>query len=456
MRPAATLHCSDRRTLRLAIMLFMDDIVRCIGLIKQHSKGTLRNMDIRGLSNTPHERATEALHHVILPLYWTFPSKLAMFLALSDVSRILRLYSRMRFPGERAGPMQRPLDNQHIIEIKPLPSPRTIKTKLPIPDQAAALVVETRDSIRRILHGEDRERLLVIVGPCSIHDPEAAYEYADRLKPMADALRERLLIVMRTYFEKPRTTVGWKGLINDPHLDGTCDIATGMELARTILLNINKRGVPCAAEALDPVSPQYIADLWSWAAIGARTTESQPHREMASGLSMPVGFKNGTEGNLQVAWNAMVAAKQPHHFLGINADGLTSIIKTAGNPDRHIVLRGGGGKTNYEAEHVARAEAVVAGEGIIRPIMIDCSHDNSSKDHLRQSLVARDVLKQFREGRQSIMGLMLESNLNPGKQTWQQGKALAHGVSITDACLGWKETESLLTELAEATTPHPA
>ena len=264
--------------------------------------------------------------------------------------------------------MQRPLDNQHIIEIKPLPSPRTIKSKLPITDQAAALVVETRDAIRHILHGQDRERLLVIVGPCSIHDPEAAYEYADRLKPVADALRDRLLIVMRTYFEKPRTTVGWKGLINDPHLDGTCDIAAGMELARTILLNINKRGVPCAAEALDPVSPQYIADLWSWVAIGARTTESQPHREMASGLSMPVGFKNGTEGNLQVAWNAMVAAKQPHHFLGINADGLTSIIKTMGNPDRHIVLRGGGGKTNYEAEHVARAEAsTILGQAVAEP-----------------------------------------------------------------------------------------
>ena len=352
--------------------------------------------------------------------------------------------------------MQRPLDNQHIIEIKPLPSPRTIKPTLPITDQAAAQVVETRDAIRRILHGQDQERLLVIVGPCSIHDPEAAYEYADRLKPVADALRDRLLIVMRTYFEKPRTTVGWKGLINDPHLDGTCDIATGMELARTILLNINKRGIPCAAEALDPVSPQYIADLWSWVAIGARTTESQPHREMASGLSMPVGFKNGTEGNLEVAWNAMVAAKQPHHFLGINADGLTSIIKTTGNPDRHIVLRGGGGKTNYEAEHVARAEAVVASEGIVRPIMIDCSHDNSGKDHMRKASSREMSSANFATAGQSIMGLMLESNLNPGKQTWQQGISLAHGVSITDACLGWKETEDLLSELAEATAPHPA
>ncbi|OGW49383.1 MAG: 3-deoxy-7-phosphoheptulonate synthase [Nitrospirae bacterium RBG_19FT_COMBO_58_9] len=352
--------------------------------------------------------------------------------------------------------MNRPIDNQHIIEIKPLPSPRTIKTKLPITDQAAALVVETRDAIRAILHGRDRDRLLVIVGPCSIHDPEAAYEYAAKLKPVADALRDRLLIVMRTYFEKPRTTVGWKGLINDPHLDGTCDIATGMELARTILLKINQSGMPCATELLDPISPQYVADLISWTAIGARTTESQTHREIASGVSMPVGFKNGTEGSLQVAINAMTSARAPHHFVGINAEGQTSIIKTAGNPDRHIVLRGGGGKPNYEAEHVAKTEAAVAGEGIARPIMIDCSHDNSSKDHKRQALVAREVLRQFREGRQSIMGIMLESNLNPGKQTWKQGIALTHGVSITDACLGWDETEALLTELADMIVTKPA
>lgn len=352
--------------------------------------------------------------------------------------------------------MQRPLDNQHIIEIKPLPSPREIKAKLPITDQAAALVVETRKAIRNILHGQDRERLLIIVGPCSIHDPEAAYEYAAKLKPVADALRDRLLIVMRTYFEKPRTTVGWKGLINDPHLDGTCDIATGMELARTILLKINQSGMPCATELLDPISPQYVADLISWTAIGARTTESQTHREIASGVSMPVGFKNGTEGSLQVAVNAMTSARAPHHFLGINAEGQTSIIKTAGNPDRHIVLRGGGGKTNYDAEHVAKAEAAVAGEGIARPVMIDCSHDNSSKDHKRQGLVARDVIKQFREGHQSIMGLMIESNLHQGKQTWKEGIALAHGVSITDACLGWDETEALLNELANTIAAKPA
>ncbi|WP_455241338.1 3-deoxy-7-phosphoheptulonate synthase [Petrachloros mirabilis] len=322
--------------------------------------------------------------------------------------------------------MNQPLDNQHVIDIKALPSPRAIKTKLPITEEAAALVVETRDAIRRILHGQDRDRLLVIVGPCSIHDAEAAFEYAARLKPVADALRDHLLIVMRTYFEKPRTTVGWKGLINDPHLDGTCDIATGMELARTILLRINQLGMPCATELLDPISPQYIADLISWTAIGARTTESQTHREMASGVSMPVGFKNGTEGSLQVAVNAMTSASTPHHFVGINADGQTSIIRTMGNPDRHIVLRGGGGKTNYDAEHVAKAEAAVAGEGIARAIMIDCSHDNSSKDHRKQGLVAREVLRQFREGRHTIMGLMLESNLNPGKQTWKQGIPLAH------------------------------
>jgi 3-deoxy-7-phosphoheptulonate synthase len=351
--------------------------------------------------------------------------------------------------------MNRPIDNQHVLEIKALPSPRAIKTKLPITDQAATLVVEAREAIRRILHGQDADRLLVIVGPCSIHDPDAAYDYAARLKPLADNLKDRLFIVMRTYFEKPRTTIGWKGLINDPHLDGTCDIATGMELARTILLNINELGLPCATELLDPISPQYIADLISWTAIGARTTESQTHREMASGVSMPVGFKNGTEGSLQVAINAMISARTPHHFVGINADGQTSIIKTMGNPDRHIVLRGGGGKTNYDAEHVAKAEAAVAGEGIARPIMIDCSHDNSSKDHRRQGIVAREVLRQFREGRQSIMGLMLESNLNPGKQTWKQGVPLAYGVSITDACLGWDETESLLTELAETLTPTP-
>jgi 3-deoxy-7-phosphoheptulonate synthase len=345
--------------------------------------------------------------------------------------------------------MKERVDNKNVGEIRPLPPPREVKTKLAITPQAEALVVKTRLAIRDLLHGTDKDRLLVIVGPCSIHDPGAAFEYADALKRVADATREHLLIVMRTYFEKPRTTVGWKGLINDPHLNGSCDIAAGFELARTVLLDINARGLPCACELLDPVTPQYIADLLSWVAIGARTTESQTHREMASGLSMPVGFKNGTDGGLQSAVNAMITARQPHSFVGINADGITSIIKTLGNPDRHVVLRGGGGKTNYGPEEVARATAMVAGEGIARPVMVDCSHDNSGKDHQRQGQVARDVARQFAEGQRALLGLMLESNLKPGKQGWQEKGKLAYGVSITDACLGWEETESLLFELAD-------
>ena len=363
----------------------------------------------------------------------------------------------LRLPifNSKGNAMTRPIENQHVIEIRPLPSPREVKTRLPITDPISEVVFQTRQSIRNILHGRDRERIVVIVGPCSIHDPDAAYEYADRLKPVADAVRDKLLVVMRTYFEKPRTTVGWKGLINDPHLDGTCDIARGVQLARTILLNINGKGIPCATELLDPVTPQYIADLLSWTAIGARTTESQTHREMASGLSMPVGFKNGTEGSLQVAINAMVTSRTPHHFVGVNADGMTSIIKTTGNPDRHVVLRGGGGRTNYGVEDIARAEAAVACEGIARAIMVDCSHDNSGKNHQRQIEVAWDVLKQFQDGRRSIMGLMLESHLEGGRQVWQPNKALTYGMSITDPCLAWNDTEALLYQVADSLDAKP-
>ena len=345
--------------------------------------------------------------------------------------------------------MRERIDNQNIIEIGPLISPREIKTKVPLPDEAKTLVLTSRHGIRNILHGRDKDRLLVIVGPCSIHDPEAAYEFAQRLRQVGQSISDRMLIVMRTYFEKPRTTVGWKGLINDPHLDGTCDIASGFQLARTVLLNINKMGVPCATEFLDPVTPQYISDLISWAAIGARTTESQTHREMASGLSMPVGFKNGTDGGLQVAVNAMIAARHPQSFIGINADGVTSVIKTNGNPDRHIVLRGGGGKVNYGPEDIAQAVTSLADEEIPRAVMVDCSHGNSEKDHTRQANVARSVLQQYSEGQHAVMGLLLESNLKPGNQKWIKGKALDYGVSITDACLGWDETEALLYELAD-------
>ncbi len=345
--------------------------------------------------------------------------------------------------------MKEQIDNRNIIEIGPLVSPREMKNRVPISVSAETVVRQTRQELRDILHGRDRHRLLVIVGPCSIHDPQAAYDFAESLKRVADATRDHLLILMRTYFEKPRTTVGWKGLINDPHLDGSCDIAAGYELARQILLKINDLGVPCATELLDPVTPQYISDLISWTAIGARTTESQTHREMASGLSMPVGFKNGTDGSCQVALNAIVAARHPQSFIGINVDGITSIIKTNGNPDRHIVLRGGGGKSNYGPDDIARAFAGMTNEEIRRPIMVDCSHGNSEKDHTRQSGVARSVLQQLQDGQEAIMGLLMESNLKPGKQVWQKGKDLEYGVSITDACIGWDDTETLLFELAE-------
>ncbi|MGB0909779.1 MAG: 3-deoxy-7-phosphoheptulonate synthase [Nitrospirales bacterium] len=345
--------------------------------------------------------------------------------------------------------MNEQIDNRNIIEIGTLKTPREVKEQLPLIEPAETLVRQTRQAIQNILNGHDRHRVLVIVGPCSIHDPQAAYEYAERLKEVVDRTREHFVIIMRTYFEKPRTTVGWKGLINDPHLDSSCDIDAGFQLARKILLKINEMGIPCGTEFLDPVTPQYLSDLISWSAIGARTTESQTHREMASGLSMPVGFKNGTDGGLQVAINAMIAARHPQSFIGINVDGVTSIIKTNGNHDRHIVLRGGGGKVNYHSEDIARAEIVLQKEEIKRAIMVDCSHGNSEKDHTRQANVARSVLQQVSRGQEAIMGLLLESHLNAGNQKWEQGKALDYGVSITDACLGWDETERLLYELQE-------
>ncbi|WP_447971739.1 3-deoxy-7-phosphoheptulonate synthase [Nitrospira sp. M1] len=341
------------------------------------------------------------------------------------------------------------IDNRNIIDIGTLMTPREVKHKHPLPEDAEILVRQTRQAIQDILSGRDRHRLLVIVGPCSIHDPQAAYEYAERLKGLVEKTRDHLVIVMRTYFEKPRTTVGWKGLINDPHLDTSCDIDAGFQLARTILLNINGMGIPCGTEFLDPVTPQYLSDLISWSAIGARTTESQTHREMASGLSMPVGFKNGTDGGLQVALNAMIAARHPQSFIGINVDGVTSIIKTNGNHDRHIVLRGGGGKVNYQPADIDQAAAALANEKISRPIMVDCSHGNSEKDHTRQTNVARTVLQQICQGQEAIMGLLIESHLNAGNQKWEKGKKLAYGVSITDACLGWDETERVINELQE-------
>ena len=328
------------------------------------------------------------------------------------------------------------LNNQNIIDISPLPSPKQVQERLPLQQETGQTVLEARQAIRNILHGQDTHRLAVIIGPCSIHDAEAALQYAEQLKQVADRVQDHLLVIARTYFEKPRTTVGWKGLINDPKLDGSCAIGEGFELARSILLKINQLGLPCATEFLDPVTPQYISDLISWSAIGARTTESQTHREMASGLSMPVGLKNGTDGSLQVALNAMVAARHPQSFIGVNADGLTSIIKTNGNLDRHLVLRGGGGRVNYYPKDISEAVKSLAQEDIQRPIMVDCSHGNSEKDHTRQLPVARSVVHQFTEGQTAIMGLLIESNLKPGESEMESRDLTGLGC-LNYRCVYW-------------------
>ena len=294
--------------------------------------------------------------------------------------------------------------------------------------------------------GALKRRQVVVVGPCSLHDPKAALDYASRLLPLARELEDRLVILMRAYFEKPRTTIGWKGLVNDPHLDGSCRVAEGLAGARRLLLEITEIGLPCATEFLDPISPQYLADAVAWTAIGARTTESQTHREMASGLSMPVGFKNGTDGTISVAADAMVSAAHPHSFLGIRSDGTAAVVKTAGNPDTHVVLRGGRDQTNYDP---ATIEAI-SKKLTVRGVMIDCSHGNSRKDPMRQSAVLREVAALVRSGASGVLGAMLESHIHAGRQDWKPGRELEYGVSITDGCIGFEETEVLLRELAAA------
>ena len=336
------------------------------------------------------------------------------------------------------------LEDRNLTAIDPLPAPADLKTAHPISTQAARVVLRARNAIRDALHGRDPRRQVVVVGPCSLHDPKAALAYAKRLVPLARELDDRLIVLMRTYFEKPRTTIGWKGLVNDPHLDGSCRVDEGLALARELLLEINDLGLPCATEFLDPVSPQYLADAVSWVAIGARTAESQTHREMASGLSMPVGFKNGTDGSHSVAVDAMTASAHPHSFLGIRSDGTAAVVKTAGNPDTHVVLRGGRALTNYDRESVqAVAERIDR-----RGVMLDCSHGNSQKNPARQAEVLRDVATQVREGSRDILGVMLESHLEEGAQDWVPGSPLRFGVSITDACIGFEETDGLLRELA--------
>jgi 3-deoxy-7-phosphoheptulonate synthase len=345
----------------------------------------------------------------------------------------------------------------HVVETRTLMTPASLTAELPLSETAANLVATTRDRIRKILRNED-DRLLVIVGPCSVHDVKAAIEYGKLLLPLRTALADKLEIVMRVYFEKPRTTTGWKGLINDPHLDNTYDINTGLRVARGLLRELAEMGMPCATELLDPIIPQYIADLISWTAIGARTTESQTHREMASGLSMPVGFKNGTDGGFTIAVHAMLSASQPHHFLGINGDGLASIVKTTGNPDCHLVMRGGKGGPNYSADFLTKAAAELGKNGQATRVMVDCSHGNTNKDYRRQPIVVQDLVAQAAQGARNLMGVMIESHLVEGNQSLPDltqvapGEAvldhLTYGQSITDACVDFDTTTTMLHSLA--------
>jgi 3-deoxy-7-phosphoheptulonate synthase len=334
------------------------------------------------------------------------------------------------------------VEDLRVTGVKRLITPAEVKKLHAASPETLNSILEARNTARRILRGED-PRLMVVVGPCSIHDTESAMDYARRLKALSDELSDRLFIVMRVYFEKPRTTVGWKGLINDPHLDDSGDVEYGIKLARKLLLDIAEIGLPSGTEFLDPIIPQYIADLISWAAIGARTTESQTHREMSSGLSMPVGFKNGTDGSIQTACDAMRSACSPHNFLGIDQDGMTSIIRTSGNPDSHIVLRGGRDGTNYGPEHTAVAAERLKQAGMPSSLMIDCSHANSGKDPKRQPDVLKSVIEQRAAGRQDIVAVMIESHIHLGSQPAVK-EGLRYGVSITDACLDWDSTASIL------------
>ena len=332
----------------------------------------------------------------------------------------------------------------HVKEIVRLSSPRELKAQTPSNEAVNATVARSRERVIRILRQED-PRILVVIGPCSIHDEKGALEYAERLNGLRKEFADKMEIVMRVYFEKPRTTIGWKGLINDPLLDGSQDIETGLKIARRLLLQITGMGLPAATEFLDPIVPQYIADLITWAAIGARTTESQTHREMASGLSMPVGLKNSTDGSLQIAIDAMGATRHAHSFLGINDDGVTSIVRTSGNPHAHVVLRGGRAKTNYDAESIRAAEQKLISEKLPPVLMVDCSHANSEKKFAKQEDVWRSVIQQRIEGTRSLIGLMIESNLLEGSQPIPNDlKDLLYGVSLTDSCIGWETTERML------------
>ena len=340
-------------------------------------------------------------------------------------------------------------DDLRIRQLKPLIPPAILLEELPITEPVSTLVARTRQEVADILHGRS-DRVLVVVGPCSIHDPEAGLDYANRLASVARETRDDLLVVMRVYFEKPRTTVGWKGLINDPHLDGSFAINEGLRLARSLLLRVNSVGLPAATEFLDPITPQFLADLVAWGAIGARTSESQVHRELASGLSMPVGFKNGTDGSIQIAIDAVCSAAHPHQFLSVTKQGVAAIVATNGNPDCHVILRGGKSGPNFSSTQVRRASSEVGAAGLGARLMVDCSHANSNKDASRQPEVLRDVAQQIAGGTREICGVMFESFLVAGRQSVSAGRPLVYGQSITDACLDWDSTEPLLNELAAA------
>jgi len=340
------------------------------------------------------------------------------------------------------------IDDVRIGAVRPLMTPALLQERVPVRDETLALVETSRAAIADVLHGRD-DRLIVVVGPCSIHDHEQALEYGQRLKAVADALHDDLLIVMRAYFEKPRTTVGWKGYINDPHLDGSFAINEGLERARRLLLELTTLGLPMGTEFLDLLSPQFIADLIAWGAIGARTTESPSHRQLASGLSCPVGFKNGTDGSIKVAADAILAARAPHAFMGMTKMGMAAIFETRGNDDCHVILRGGKAP-NYDAAHVAASCDTLRGVGLREQVMIDASHGNSSKQHQRQITVAHDVAEQIAAGERRIIGMMIESHLEDGRQDLVPGVALSRGVSITDACIGFAQTAPVLQDLAAA------
>ena len=345
-----------------------------------------------------------------------------------------------------ASELNRPLSNTNILAEKNLISPDELRQRYPRSENCSQTVEFGRSNVEAILDGNDK-RLLAVVGPCSIHDVDTAKAYATKLMALRERVSDRIELVMRVYFEKPRTTVGWKGLINDPHLDDSFDVETGLARARELLVWLAELGMPTGTEALDPISPQYLSDLFTWSAIGARTTESQTHREMSSGLSTAVGFKNGTDGNLEVALNAMQSAANPHSFLGIDSQGKVTVLKTRGNAYGHVILRGGNQGPNYDSVNVSMAENAMEKAKLPKRIMIDCSHANANKDHERQALVAINVAEQLASGNESIIGIMLESHINAGNQSLKDPKDLAYGVSITDACIDWETTETLMMKL---------